>query len=142
MKKTFLSLALVLALPVLAGAQTVSSSVTSTNLMKKTLDLPCIQKAAEKRESSIIATETKFASSSLTAFTTRKTEIVTAWGMTEAKARQEARTTAWKKFETAMKLARSTAKTEKLSAWTIYQADQKSSGVKDIVEKAPLSETN
>jgi hypothetical protein len=48
--------------------------------MKKTLDLPCIQKAAEKRESAIIATETKFASSSLAAFTTRKTDIVAAWG--------------------------------------------------------------
>ncbi len=62
--------------------------------------------------------------------------------MTETKARHEARTNAWKKFETAMKLARSTAKTEKLSAWTVYQADQKACGVKDIVEKAPLSETN
>ena len=142
MKKTFLGVAILLAIPAMVAAQTASSTATTITSLKKTLDLPCIQKAAEKRESAIIVAETKFASSSLAAFTARKTEIVAAWGMTETKARHEARTAAWKKFDITMKLTRSTAKTEKLSAWVTYQADQNACGVKDVVEKALISETN
>lgn len=145
MKKsiTGAAIALTLIVPSAAFAQGVTATgatVDQKDRANKTLDLACLSKAVETRETSIMGTQTKFSSAWQSALTARKDALVKAWGTEDATARRAARQAAWTAFDSAMKAARSTNNTERTAAWTKYQADRAACGVSYVVETAPVSE--
>lgn len=145
MKKSFAgaALALTLIVPSAAFAQNVTTTgatVDQKAKATKTLDLACISKAVETRETSIMSTQTKFSSAWQSALSARKDALVKAWGTEDATTRRTARQAAWTAFDSAMKTARTTNNTERTAAWTKYQADRAACGVNYVVETSPVSE--
>lgn len=148
MKKSFAgaALALTLIVPSAAFAQNVSTTgatgatVDQKAKVNKTLDLACIAKAVDTRETSIMSTQTKFSASWSAALAARKDALAKAWGTEDATARRTAREAAWRAFDAAMKTARATNNSERTAAWTKYQTDRAACGVNYVVETAPVSE--
>ena len=118
MKKIFLLVSLLLVSFVL------SSSVYA--VAKKdagALDLACIQTAVGKRETAVITASNTLATSIKSALESRKTALISAWGITNAKERRAARNLAWSTFKTAQKAARNAHLASVKYAWATWKTD-------------------
>ncbi len=98
---------------------------TAPNVIKKTLDLPCVAAAVAKRETAV---STAFAAKSTAisaAFTKRAADLASAWTMAAAKDRNAAVKAAWKNFNAAAKTARQTYLAANKTAWTLFRSEAK-----------------
>lgn len=112
-----------------ASAQTTDSSLRpAPPVQGKQLDLTCMKTAVEKRENAIEATWDKFSASIKSALETRKSELSTAWGITNRLERAKAINAAWTKFRMSRISARKTLDVERQAAWQQFIADRKVCG--------------
>ncbi len=112
-----------------ANAQTTSSSVRPVPPAQgKQLDIACMRTAVEKRENAIEAAWDKFAASIKSSLGTRKSELLTAWGITNRLERAKAINAAWAKFRTSRIAARKTLDGDRQAAWRQFIADRKVCG--------------
>ena len=120
MRKIFIVLFSIAFLSLIAGG-IVSAQTTN----KPSFDINCVKTAVDKRETAIQSTLDAFYNSVKSAFQARKTALLTAWGITDAKQRQVAIKDAWKTFTTAYKTARKTFNTARAAAWKQFATDRK-----------------
>jgi hypothetical protein len=92
-------------------------------------ELACVRTAVEKRENGIIAAHTAFGSAVGSALQTRKSALVSAWGIEDRKARNTARYEAWRAFKDAVSLARKTHRTAVGGVWDAYRGEAKACNV-------------
>src|SRR3989338_3073510 len=97
----------------------------------KTLDAACIQAALDKRESAIILSFDKKSMAVKTALDQRKTDLKSAWALSNLKDRIKARLAAWKNFKKADNSSRMTYRKEVKAAWEQYKKDKKACNVKE-----------
>jgi len=134
-----LSLVLLLIPPVWAESNNTQPVVTQK--ANKELDLPCIQKAIEKRENAIIAAFTQKSDAIKAALGSRNSTLKEAWGNSNQKERIAARIKAWNDYRLAIKKARQTYYTEIKAAWTQFKKDRRVCGQPVEVE-TPNTELN
>lgn len=105
-----------------------ASSSSSLSPKRKTLDIACVKTAVEKRESAIQVAWDKFFSAKRTALETRKSELLTAWGIQDRAARRVAINAAWAKFKVANKNARRTLEKEINAIWKQFKTEHRACG--------------
>lgn len=94
-------------------------------VVKAKLDLPCIKKAIEARETAIINAYDKKVSAIKSALEQRKVAILSAWGQNTVAARAKAIAAARKTFITTRKQANSVYIREAKAAWQQFKNDKK-----------------
>ena len=115
----------------LAGALIVSAQTTGTDIVATptaSIDIACMKTAVEAREDAVKAAFDKFSSSISLALQTRKSELSTAWTITDKTQRRNAIKTAWKNFTKSKKDATKIFRTEKLAAWKQFKTSRKACG--------------
>jgi len=85
----------------------------------------CVRSAVEKRETSIVASETVFQAAILSGLNVRKTNLLNAWSLTTKQEIKSAVKKAWKAYEVIKKDAKNILRKWEKSAWKIYNADIK-----------------
>ncbi len=101
----------------------------------KAMDLPCVQKAVDVRESATQAAFAAFSSAQTKALTDRAAALHNSWGQENASARRSARTASWNVYKAANKDAMDTLHAAKRAAWTAFGSASLACGV-EVVEKA------
>lgn len=109
------------------------SNVKSTKERRniKTVDVACIQAALDKRESAIILSFDKKSMTVKTALDQRKTDLKSAWALSNLKDRIRARLTAWKNFKKVDYSSRTTYRKEVKSVWAQYKIDKKACNTRE-----------
>jgi hypothetical protein len=79
------------------------------------------------RETSVTTAWTTFTTKVTTALSARKTALIDAWNMTDAKARNQAIDSAWKAWKTEKKSATEQLKRDRKAAWETFKTTAKSS---------------
>lgn len=134
MKKVLL--ATLLLAPVMAFAQTGTSTATTTPVVTgtttpaTTTQVICIQNALEKRENALITGHDAFNSAVKTALQNRLTGLKAAYAMTDKKARQEKRNSTHKAFKTESQTAHTAMKTVRQGAWKAFDTDMRACGLR------------
>lgn len=129
MKKIFgatlilLFTASLVALPVMA-----QSSTSSTSTPPVAINLSCIQKAVDSRETTLINAVTTRSNAVIAALNARKSALNSAWQITVAKDRKTAIKKAWSDYRATLKSANSALRTARLAAWKQYNSDRKACG--------------
>lgn len=137
LKLTFISTLLsTLALPILAFAQTSSSSTASTtpNTTGTTTQSTCMQLALDKRENALISGHDAYNGAVKAAIAKRLTDLKSSWDLSDKKLRIEKRLLTYKNFKTEMQSATTLLRTTKNISWKTYQADAKVCGIKGTGE--------
>jgi len=92
----------------------------------------CMQNAVAKRDGAIITAWDKFSATIKSALETRKSALVTAWGINARKERRAAIKAAWNAFRKSNKDARIVLKSERNSAWNQFRIDAKGCRINNI----------
>lgn len=95
----------------------------------QSVNLSCVQTAVGVREKAILESYETMSSGIKSALSTRQTELLAAWGISNDKERRTARKTAWDKFNKQVKELRKTYKNSVNSIWKKFNADTKSCSV-------------
>ncbi|MBI1975342.1 MAG: hypothetical protein HYS57_03210 [Parcubacteria group bacterium] len=126
------SLALVVSammvLPALAQTSTTpipSQPPQGSPIPRPSPNLLCMQKAVTGRDNRIISAVDAYHQAVIGALETRLSELVAAWGISNAKARKAALKAAWDKFRSTRKSAAKVLKEQRTAAWNQYRADAK-----------------
>lgn len=132
MKKIFAlpltaALLFVLLLPAVTLGRTGTATITPTTT-SKTLNVPCIQTATEKRDQAIMSAWDTYAAAIKTALSTRLSAIKSAWAISVAKDRRAAIKTAWRDYDKAVKNAKKTMRAAKEAAWKQFRTDRRACG--------------
>lgn len=114
--------------PVLAteGTEgTDDSSSSSSEVVRATVDLACVQLAIDKREGYILLNFDEYHTAARNALLARTTALKTAWANTDRTTRRAEIKIAWKNYQTALRTARKTFKTAQNTIWKDYKIDYK-----------------
>ncbi|MEK7086856.1 MAG: hypothetical protein AAB935_01205 [Patescibacteria group bacterium] len=95
---------------------------------QKRVDLVCMQKAVERRDTAIIAAFDVFSFAIKSALQTRLEELKTAWSIENPTERKKAIKSAWEKYRTVVKSARQTFQGTRKTAWKQFNVDRKACG--------------
>jgi hypothetical protein len=90
----------------------------------------CLQNAIGVREDGIMGAYNTRATAINAAMQTRKTALVTAWGIADVKERNKVRKAAWDTYNKARKTARTTYNATNKNVWKTFHAAAKACGVK------------
>jgi hypothetical protein len=112
---TFLSAAVVLFLPLSAGAST-------------PVNLQCMQQAVAIRESSMLTGFSTYTQKVMTAFQARMTGLQSAWANTNEDSRKETIKNTWTTYNTALKDAQKQLQTTRKSVWNTFKDARKTCG--------------
>jgi len=113
-------LGLLLGISFLVTAEDATSTPT-----KKTVDIVCVQKAIEKRESAVQTAFDVASDSIKSALQARKSALLAAWAITDNVQRKAAVKAAWAKFKQDRKAAQKTFKQTRDAAWKQFKTDRK-----------------
>ena len=92
------------------------------------VDLICMQKAVEKRDTAVIAAFDVFSFSIKSALQMRLEELKAAWSIENPAERKKAIKSAWEKYRTAVKSARQTFQGARKTVWKQFNVDRKACG--------------
>lgn len=101
-----------------------------------------MQTAVEKRETAIIAALVTYTNAWKTSLETRKTELNTAWGITNNKDRRTAINAAWKKFREARKEQRRAFRDARKDAWKQFKTDAKACKVQNLDQQGESADND
>lgn len=111
----------------------VATTATSmSSIATSTLDVICIQKVVDTRDSAIITAADGYYTSTKSALETRRDALKNAWAISKVKERKVAIKKAWADFTKAQKEAKRKLQKAKSAAWKQYRADRKGCGKQAI----------
>ena len=108
------------------------TGTSTTKMMHKTVDIACVQKAVDTRESAIDTAFGTFSTSISAALTARKSALHAAWGLTDAKERRAARKKAWSDFRSASRAAHKVLKDARHNSWSAFEKAAKACGAPGV----------
>lgn len=128
MKKISITLAVasLIAVPLLASAQAIATSTTSSMPARNVV---CIQSAIEKRETALIAGHNTFNTSIVNALTARKDGLKSAYALTDKGATKTAKRAVWSKFKVDGKAAHDSMRSVRKASWSAFNTDMRACGV-------------
>ncbi len=138
MKHTFTTIvtsAFVIALmvvPVFAETTATAGQAQAKRMMPQrvpTLNGTCVANAVGVREDLLVVARNTHNKSVVDALGVRKTELMSAWNLTDAKARRAAREAGWSKYKTSTETARKALRADTSAAYTQFNASVKACGV-------------
>ncbi len=94
----------------------------------KTVDNACVSSLISTREDSIMSAWKTLTSKLETSLTTRKTDLVSAWNLTDTKERRDTIKEIWKKNKTEKREASAEYKKAKKLAWSTFKTEVKKCG--------------
>ncbi len=97
---------------------------TTTPVLDATA-IACVKTAITKREDALIAGESAYATAVGSAYTARKTALLSAWDSADAKTRRSAVRAADQAFKSAVQTARKTWNTTRRGAWNTFGTERK-----------------
>lgn len=121
----------VLALSLFASSALVANAQTNSAVTKPIIDMSCIKRAVDSRESKLGTSFSTFSSSIGTAYSTRRASLATAYDLTDKKARREAVRKAFNTFRDSAKKARTDFRASRESAWKTFESDRKACKAQD-----------
>ncbi len=89
------------------------------------VDYACVQAAVSVREQALVSGLTAYNSAELSALTTRKSSLSTAWSMSDASARRTAVKAAWDAYLKSDRDASKQWKTDQKNAWSTFRTSVK-----------------
>jgi len=122
MKKTILFIILLI-LPLLTFSFVSAQQSQRPGTVNKKMDLVCLQKAVEKRETAIIAAHDQLSAAIKNALETRKIELIKAWVIENRFERNKARIKTWNNFRKAKREAKKTYNTSIKNIWKEFHQE-------------------
>jgi len=116
------------------GTTTATSSIKikmdkkSDKKISKNVDVACVATAVGKREDALLKSWQTFDDAVEATFAARKSALVSAWSLSDAKERKTAVKKALSEAKSARKAAASTLKTSKKSTWSTFKSEAKACG--------------
>jgi peptidoglycan hydrolase-like protein with peptidoglycan-binding domain len=101
-------------------------------------DIACMRTVVEKRESTLISAYDVYVAKIKAARETKKTALLAAWNIQDAKERKTAIKQAWKTFQESSKTAWKEFLTSKKTGWTQFEQDRKNCKAPSTGESAGL----
>ena len=98
-----------------------ASSTPRVKTSSSTLDRTCMATAIVARETSITTAWTSLNTKIISALAIRKTGLINAWNITDAKARNQSLSTVWKTWKTEKKSAQELLKKDRKAAWESFK---------------------
>ena len=105
-----------------------STTTVTTTPPVRDVDLVCMQKAVEKRETAIIAAFDKFAVAKKQTLEKRKIALLDAWKIVNRQERRTALRTAWQNYRKESQTAREAFHKTRREAWAQFKNERKACG--------------
>ncbi len=123
------------------GSDDVRTERSKKTTVAKTVDISCVAKAVEVREDALATSWGKFDDTVTSVLAARKTALMSAWSLTDAKARRDAVKAAWATAKKDRRAAATTYKAEKKAAWATFKTSAKACGGTDGSEASGESDS-
>lgn len=114
----------IMVLPVMADSMTGQKNA-ATSMATTAMNVPCIQSAVDKRDSTISSGVSNFSFTLVRALGARKTSLKAAWAVNITKTRIEALRTSWNTYKSALQQARRQMTDAKRTAWVQFYMNAK-----------------
>lgn len=121
----------VFAISLFASSFLYANAQTPTASPKPTVDVSCVKRAVDSRESKLGTAFSAFSSSITSAYSTRRSALSTAYDVTDKKARREAIRKAFSVFKDSAKKARNDFRSTRESAWKTFETERKACKAQD-----------
>lgn len=118
-------LAIFIASNIVLAQTTATTTSSSSNPSRKTVDLVCMQTVVDTRENALLAARITQGNAISTAYQIRKPALHEAWNIANKTARRSAVKAAWKTWNDSMKKANKDWRTAKHAAWVKFEKDRK-----------------
>lgn len=123
------------------GSDDVRTERSKKTTVATNVDISCVGKAVDVRETALITAWSTFNTSVTTILSARKTALISAWSLTDAQARRDAVKTAWATAKKDRKAAALTYKTERKNVWATFKTSAKACGGTDGSEGSKESDS-